>query len=81
MSETFTIEAEYTDTFGGEANYCWVRRATFDMPVGATDRQIMQRIRSELNIEGLRGRWETLGDEWRLRPYRCATIAMARVVY
>jgi hypothetical protein len=25
-------EVEYTDTFGGEANYCWVVRATVDMP-------------------------------------------------
>lgn len=23
---------EYTDTFGGEANYCWVKRATVHMP-------------------------------------------------
>lgn len=22
---------EYTDTFGGEANYCWVRRATIEV--------------------------------------------------
>lgn len=25
-------DVEYTDTFGGEANYCWVRRAVVDMP-------------------------------------------------
>lgn len=25
-------DVEYTDTFGGEANYTWVRRATIDMP-------------------------------------------------
>lgn len=23
---------EYTDTFSGEANYCWVKRATITMP-------------------------------------------------
>jgi hypothetical protein len=23
---------EYTDTFGGEPNYCWVKRATITMP-------------------------------------------------
>jgi hypothetical protein len=27
-----TFNVEYTDTFGGEANYCWVRRATVTMP-------------------------------------------------
>ena len=25
-------QVEYTDTFGGEANYSWVRRARVDMP-------------------------------------------------
>lgn len=27
-----TYEVEYTDTFGGEANYSWVRRATVTVP-------------------------------------------------
>lgn len=26
MSDTFTLDVEYTDTFGGEANYSWVNR-------------------------------------------------------
>jgi hypothetical protein len=26
------FDVEYTDTFSGEANYSWVRRATVDMP-------------------------------------------------
>ena len=25
-----TYQIEITDTFGGEANYCWVRRYTYD---------------------------------------------------
>ncbi len=25
-------EVEYTDTFAGEANYCWVKRETVTMP-------------------------------------------------
>jgi hypothetical protein len=27
-NDTFQVEVEYTDTFGGEANYCWVKRET-----------------------------------------------------
>ena len=27
-----TYDVELTDTFGGEANYCWVRRKTVTMP-------------------------------------------------
>ena len=26
-----TYDIEYTDTFGGEANYCWVKRAKAKM--------------------------------------------------
>ena len=26
------FDVEYTDTFNGEANYCWVDRATVTMP-------------------------------------------------
>jgi hypothetical protein len=25
-------DVEYTDTFGGEANYCWVKRAVIHVP-------------------------------------------------
>lgn len=28
---------EYTDTFGGEANYCWVQRAVVEMPEEESD--------------------------------------------
>ena len=27
-----TYDIEYTDTFAGEANYCWVKRAAVTMP-------------------------------------------------
>ena len=27
-----TFEYEYTDTFGGEANHCWVKRGTVHVP-------------------------------------------------
>ena len=27
-----TFDVEYTDTFGGEPNYCWVKRATVTVP-------------------------------------------------
>ena len=30
MSNSYNVE--YTDTYGGEANYCWVERAVITMP-------------------------------------------------
>ena len=44
---------EYTDLFGGEANYCWVKRFDFDC-TGMTDLQIIRRVKSELGISGNR---------------------------
>ena len=80
-AETYQIEAEYTDTVGGEPNYCWVRRATIDLPQEASLHMITKRIRKALGLTGLRGRWEHDGDSWTFHPYGMCTIAMARVVY
>ena len=44
---------EYTDLFGGEANYAWVKRFDFDC-TDMTDLQIIRRAKSELGISGKR---------------------------
>ena len=44
---------EYTDLFGGEANYAWVKRFDFDC-TDMTDLQIIRRAKKELGISGLR---------------------------
>ena len=81
MADTYTIEAEYTDTFGGEANYSWVRRATLQIPVGTSNRAIMRRLKKALGISGMRGRSYVNGDYWEFRPYSCCTVLMAQVSY
>ena len=59
---------EYTDTFGGEANYSWVRRAEFDAD-GLSDRAIMRRAKLEMGLSGVRGRTYRYGDMLEFRPY------------
>lgn len=44
--------AEYTDTFAGEANYSWVRRATFEAPDNASDALLVRRAKRALGIAG-----------------------------
>ena len=56
-----TFEYEYTDTFGGEANYCWVKRGT-------------RQVKEELGLTGVRGVRETWGDIEVFKPYRSNTI-------
>jgi hypothetical protein len=42
---------EVTDTFGGEANYCWVRRSTTN---ATTRRGIVRAIKAEMGLTGER---------------------------
>ncbi len=71
--------AEYTDTFGGEANYSWVRRAVVRLPEPATWRSIMQAARKELGLTGVRGDIVAdFGDERHWKPRGCCTILMVR---
>jgi len=56
-----TILFELTDTFGGEANYSWVRRATVKLDNRATNRQILKEARKllELGSVKLRKAWDS----------------------
>lgn len=78
---TYQMAAEYTDTFGGEANYCWVTRATVNLPEGASAATISRRIKAALGISGMKGRAYQDGDRWEFRPYNSCTIAFAHVMY
>lgn len=66
-------EAEYTDTFGGEANYSWCRRATFEAPDNATDGLLVRRAKRAVGIDG-RHRKESWGETIAVRPCGTCTI-------
>ena len=78
--ETFQMEVEYTDTFGGEANYCWVERETLELPVGISDRAIMRRAKAAMGLSGVRGTTDSYGDGFRFVPYRSCTIMFVQTV-
>ena len=83
-------EVEYTDTFGGEANYAWVNRATIVMPDlthygydGGTNyvkvskvfyRELMKRAKAAVGITGACGRRYDHGGTLEFRPYRSCTV-------
>ena len=81
MTGTFEMQVEYTDTFGGEANYCWVKRATLTLPVGISDRAIMRRAKAAVGLSGDRGRTHNNGDMFEFRPYRSCTVMFVTTVY
>lgn len=66
--------AEYTDTFGGQANYCWCRRELLDLPDDATDRQIVRAGKAAVGLTGVRCRTYSHGDMWEIRPYGMCTV-------
>ena len=67
-------DIEMTDTFGGEANYCWVRRATIEAPATATSQMLVRRAKRALGITG-RHRTTDWGDLIRLDlPNACICV-------
>ena len=68
-----TFDVEYTDTFGGEANYAWVRRATITAPENASDSLLIRRAKWAIGISG-RHRVESWGETIAVRPYGTCTI-------
>ena len=65
---------ELTDTFGGEANYSWVRRESLELSEDLTDRQIIRRAKAALGLTGCRCRTSNCGEGWELRPYNSCTV-------
>lgn len=65
---------EFTDTFGGEANYSWVRRADIEVRDGASASLVMRRAKQAIGLSGVRGRRETWGETEVFRPSRSCTV-------
>jgi len=60
--------AEYTDTFGGQANYSWVRRAEFTAPSHASRALLVRRGKSALGLQGRHRPPVDYGDSIELDP-------------
>jgi hypothetical protein len=83
-------QIELTDTFAGEANYCWVKRATVTMPEltaygydgGSNyakankifERELMKRAKAAVGLTGMKGRKDSYGDRIDFRPYGLAQV-------
>jgi len=72
---------ELTDTFGGEANYSWVRRDSFELPASASDRRIISTAKAALGLTGTRCRRFDYGEGFELRPSGSCTVAFVLPSY
>ena len=67
-----SIQVEVTDTFGGDANYGWVKRTT--LPAGLTDRQVIRRAKAFAGWTGCRCDRVDYSDYVELRPRRLCQV-------
>jgi len=71
VAESVTYEYEYTDTYAGEANYCWVNRGT----VHATSFLEATRLaKLAVGINGVKCNRDYYGDMVVLKPRHMATV-------
>lgn len=68
------IRFEYTDTFGGEANYSWVKRLDVDLPADISDIALMRKAKAWAGLSGVRGKSASYGDCMEFRPFGCCTV-------
>ena len=58
-------DLEVTDTFGGQANYCWVDRQKCS---AETDRGVVRALKRMMGITGERAEVSNYGDAIEVRP-------------
>lgn len=61
------MQFELTDTFGGEANYSWVKRA-YTAREELTDRQLVRLAKKWAGFTGRRCTVDNFGDTIAIRP-------------
>ena len=87
---TSTYSYEYTDTFGGEANYTWVKRGKVKVPEltryqydgmygyakahKTRCREIMRKVKAELGLTGVKGKTSIASGIIEFRPYCIASV-------
>jgi hypothetical protein len=62
------VNYELTDTFGGEANYSWVKRTSALISDKKTDLSILRMAKKWAGLSGIRSKVESMGDGFAIRP-------------
>ena len=62
------MNLELTDTFGGDANYSWVRRTTVEVPSDVSASTIIRKAKAWAGWTGVRCNTSWFGDYAEVRP-------------
>jgi hypothetical protein len=68
------VPYEYTDTFGGEANYSWVKRGEVFLLPNASDLARVRAVKKALGLEGVPCKREEYGEQIVLRSVGSCTV-------
>ena len=68
------VPFEYTDTFGGEANYSWAKRGEVFLLPSASDLARVRAVKKALGLEGVPCKRESYGEQIVLRPVGSCTV-------
>jgi hypothetical protein len=71
---TRTIGYEYTDTFGGEANYSWVNRGEVKVTDTTSELAIVRRVKAAVGLNNVPCRKDNWGDMIVLYPYGYCSV-------
>jgi hypothetical protein len=72
---------EYTDTFGGEANYSWVKRHEEEFHDDISDLALMRRAKKWAGLTNVKGRVDNYGDLMAFYPRGYATVLFISFEY
>jgi hypothetical protein len=58
----------HTDTFGGEANYGWVKSYEFDTHSEISQRSLVRRVKAATGMTGVKSTTYDYGDSLTIKP-------------
>lgn len=65
---------EYTDTFGGDANYSWCKRGKISLPDDISDLSLVRKVKKELDLSGISCKRSERCGIIELRPIGSCTV-------
>ena len=70
-----TYNLELTDTFAGEANYSWVKRAQLDAPSNASRLTLVRRAKAWAGLAGMPCEVSECGEMIMIKPrWQCVVL-------
>jgi hypothetical protein len=81
QNDEIEYSVEMTDTFGGEANYAWVKRRSFRASRALSDLALVRRAKMLMGITGISCRRLDMGDAIALYPCGSCTVVFISAIY